>query len=145
MHLDRIRLPLCCFAPVIYLSDIEAASDETTLRKHHIDLVISILGSENNIPEFPNIRYVRFTIHDGEGNIVDIAKQVATLLDSARHQQVLIHCHAGRSRSASVVIYYAMTRCLRLTYEKAKTLVADSRPVISPAPLYEEQLREVEN
>lgn len=144
MSINRIRLPLPSFAPVLFISDIEAASDERTLRIHHVDLVISILGSESDIPQFPGIRYVRFTIHDGHGNIITIAKQAAHLLDAARNQQVLIHCHAGRSRSASVVIYYAMTRCLHLSFHKAKMLVADSRPIISVAPLYEEQLKNEE-
>lgn len=54
--------------------------------------------------------------------------------------KVLVHCVAGVSRSASVVIAYIMKE-LGLSYDTAFTLVRKSRGIVSPNSGFEKQLR----
>lgn len=52
-------------------------------------------------------------------------------IDAARkrNENVLVHCQAGKSRSASVVIYYLMKR-YSISFEDAYCHVAKIRPEI---------------
>lgn len=52
---------------------------------------------------------------------------------------VLVHCLAGASRSASVVIAYIMKE-LGLTYAAARTHVTRARPIVQPNTGFEKQL-----
>lgn len=54
--------------------------------------------------------------------------------------QVLVHCYAGVSRSASIVIAYVMKE-LNLDFDTAYQLVHRARPVVSPNEGFEKQLR----
>lgn len=53
---------------------------------------------------------------------------------------VLVHCAAGISRSASVIIYYLM-RAKGLTYDQAYGRLKRFRPIVQPNPGFEKQLR----
>ncbi|CAG2105501.1 unnamed protein product [Medioppia subpectinata] len=52
---------------------------------------------------------------------------------------VLVHCAAGISRSATIVISYLM-RELRMTFAQTMTLVRTGRPIISPNEGFQRQL-----
>lgn len=52
---------------------------------------------------------------------------------------VLVHCLAGVSRSASVVIAYVMKE-LGITYSAARTHVSRARPIINPNVGFDKQL-----
>ena len=53
---------------------------------------------------------------------------------------VLVHCRAGVSRSASIVIAYLMKE-LKLDFNTAYKLVLAARPIVSPNEGFEKQLR----
>lgn len=56
---------------------------------------------------------------------------------------VLVHCMAGRSRSASIVIAYCM-RVFGIGYDEALAKVKSVRPVIQPNTGFVQQLRQLE-
>jgi len=133
----RLHAPL----PTVFISDLEGATSEIQLRRNHIDVVVSVLcPDEPPILHVPGVEYHRFSVRDGEGDIVQIAEQVADLIDANPTRQFLIHCHAGMSRSASVVIYYVMRRFC-MSYGRAKKLVKASRRIIRPSRHYAKQLQ----
>jgi protein-tyrosine phosphatase len=54
---------------------------------------------------------------------------------------VLVHCHAGVSRSATLVIAYLMQE-KRLTFDEAFSYASKFRPVIFPNQGFQKQLKE---
>ena len=56
---------------------------------------------------------------------------------------ILVHCTAGRSRSAAVVVAFFIAR-LGMTYDEALAAVKQVRPWVSPNAGFERQLREFE-
>ncbi len=140
--LSRIRLPHNVLLPTIHISDLEGASSELALRQHHIDVVFTLLAPDDDpLPHYDRITYHRFDIEDGSGDIVTPAAAIADAMDALPPTtQFLVHCHAGVSRSASVVIYYIMRR-FNMTYGRAKKCVKASRRIISPSPVYAAQLK----
>jgi atypical dual specificity phosphatase len=64
----------------------------------------------------------------------------AALANNTQHA-VLVHCTAGISRSATVVIAYLMRR-FACSFLSAYAFVAEKRPVICPNSGFQEQLRD---
>lgn len=56
---------------------------------------------------------------------------------------VLVHCTAGRSRSAAVVVAFFIAR-LGMSYDEALATVKQARPWVAPNAGFERQLREFE-
>ena len=88
--------------------------DAELIREQGIRSVLSLdgtmVGRDEEFPQFSAIRAYRLI--DGAGNDPDlflrVIQSLATLLRSS--PPVLVHCHAGRSRSAVVVAGYLMKR-----------------------------------
>lgn len=55
-------------------------------------------------------------------------------------EKVLVHCYAGISRSASVIIYYMMNR-FNMSYKRALQYVKARRKVVKPNPGFSRQLK----
>jgi len=60
--------------------------------------------------------------------------------DAVKNEKcVLVHCQAGVSRSASIVISYIMKRN-KISFEEARNIVRQARPLIRPNFMFTEQL-----
>lgn len=57
--------------------------------------------------------------------------------------KVFVHCYAGMSRSATIVLYYLM-KSHRVSYDKALQYLKRCRPIVQPNAGYERHLREIE-
>lgn len=57
--------------------------------------------------------------------------------------KILVHCHMGKSRSASIVIYYLM-RSRGWSFEEALEFLKNKRPLVSPNVWYTRQLKDVD-
>lgn len=80
---------------------------------HHYDIkaVISVIGRDVNIVYPNHINHLRINIDDHESeNIEPWLEPVYQFIDAHRMKKmnVLVHCHAGISRSATMVLYYLM-------------------------------------
>ena len=71
----------------------------------------------------------------------DIALHLDKLLQSGKN--VVVHCYAGRSRSASLMIYDVITR-KKMSLAESLELVIKARPQIMPSIGFIEQLIEFE-
>jgi len=82
-----------------------------------------------------------FFIYDHKDeDIICCAEKVYQIIERAGERNVLIHCHAGISRSVSCVIYYLIKKH-KMTFEQALELVQASREVADPNEGFEDQLQ----
>lgn len=85
----------------IYVGTESDAGDESLLRKHGVDTVISLTHSN---PETGDITRIDVPMVDGPQNSYQaFAEAVETVVEQREDgRRVLIHCSAGSSRSPSV-------------------------------------------
>jgi len=104
----------------IYLGDIFSSRDVGVLDK--VKQVISVCPMEFI---YDNHKHCIIDIEDIESeDIISVAKDVYSKLDVP----TLIHCHAGRSRSASIIIYYIMKKYNK-SYDDAFNFVNTNREI----------------
>jgi len=79
------------------------------------------------------VEYQKVGLIDGPGNKPSTFAAAVYMLDQLleRHDKVLVHCHAGVSRSASVVATY-LSQVNGISFEEAINLVKEKRPEVSP-------------
>lgn len=121
----------------LYLSSESCATDIDLLEKHGITAIITVrdfpcelsINTTNSQLEFMHVK-----IQDGPSvNISDYFQSTREFINNARimGKSVLIHCHAGISRSATIVIAYLMVEN-NMNLIDAYTHVKSKRKIIGP-------------
>jgi len=148
-----------CVSPInkvedgLYIGDHNAAFSRRILRNNGITHIINCAAEVKNY--FPSeFTYLNLGLMDSDDSLKDsIAKSVRFIrsaLSSSPRARVLVHCHMGISRSASMVIAYLVNEGLRTgkttqeggeVYDIALGVLQRIRPVVRPNPVYEKQLR----
>lgn len=116
----------------IWIGDIQSVRQGSTSR---YDSVVGVC--QDDCSANVGCPYYHFNMADGvqEGHVPgdnsyqlfeSAVDQVVSLVEDG--QTVLVHCHAGQSRSASVIIS-ALARLENMTYEDARQYVADRRMI----------------
>ena len=138
----------------IYLGDYRIASHYSLLKElrlHHI------INCTFEIPsEFPNdFSYLNISIEDSTSQDIthSLDEAYSFLTQHVRddnnnnnnnsRDNILVHCVQGKSRSASIVIYYLMKK-YNYTYDRALELLRSKRSVVNPNKGFERQLRQFE-
>jgi len=134
--------------PYLYLGGVDAVADSQSLVDQGIRAICCCLR-ETEFPtrEFANgIEYYRVDVEDIAREPIELFWPEATeFIHSwvSREQPVLVHCRAGVSRSASVVITYLMTYHGYSLHE-AFFLVRSHRAIITPNLGFMEKLIDFE-
>lgn len=125
----------------LYLTNYIGASTLELLYKHKIthiinmtDLLENYFENTINPNDTPAFQYLKISIPDAlHINITDYFDQTFTFIDNVLNigGRVLIHCFAGKSRSASIVIGYLMKK-EKISFETALDIVRKSRPCVEP-------------
>lgn len=129
----------------LFLSDWSSSVDPKLLRKNHITRIICLNEREKTEDELQmyrrqNIDHHSFYIQDvPDAPIQLIFNRCEDLIKRARGN-VLVHCTAGVSRSATIMIMYLM-RTQNLNLVQATQFVKNKRHVIRPNPGFMNQLR----
>ncbi|KAI7815014.1 dual specificity phosphatase 19, partial [Triplophysa rosa] len=128
--------------PFLLLSSQDAAHDIDTLKKCKVTHMLNVAyGVENAFPEL--FTYKTVTMLDlPETDIISYFPQCFEFINQASHQGgvVLVHCNAGVSRSASVVIGFLIYQ-EKMSFEEAFRAVKSARPHIQPNPGFMNQLK----
>lgn len=113
----------------LYLGPASSASNETALLS---DGITHILNITKEIPkqQFTDIQVCHLQCHDSPQQHLPFEEAALNSTSSEGRRRCLIHCNAGQSRSASIIIYYLMTKghTLQQSYEYVKSRKPNIRP-----------------
>ncbi|XP_018578536.1 dual specificity protein phosphatase 19 [Anoplophora glabripennis] len=126
--------------PFLYLGSQDCC-DECVLRKYDLTCVLSV-GIEAPV-RYSGITYKYITCLDlPETDLESTLKECIPFVQQAKCQNrnVLVHCNAGVSRSASVIIGYLIL-VEGYSYVEAYDIVKTARNCIKPNTGFEKQLR----
>mmetsp|Transcript_14244 Transcript_14244/g.30515 ORF Transcript_14244/g.30515 Transcript_14244/m.30515 type:complete len:174 (+) Transcript_14244:262-783(+) len=132
--------------PDLWLGGAEAAS-VVSLDGRNVTHVVNTTSHLDLPPErFVTLRVpVEDSTQDAPKLGSHLGKACAFIEDALQKRGVvLVHCMAGRSRSASIVIAYCM-KVLGIGYDEALAKVKTSRPIIQPNTGFIQELRKLEN
>ncbi|CAD8115555.1 unnamed protein product [Paramecium sonneborni] len=135
----------CIIEPVekrggLFHGSIITATNMNALNQYNITCVLSVC-SEFTIQYGPEINNLVLDCHDTPlQDMTSLFDQAHTFLETSRQfTNVLVHCHAGKSRSTAIVISYLMKK-RNLNLEQALIYVKHQRPIASPNPGFIKQL-----
>eukprot|EP00959_Pyramimonas_sp_CCMP1952_P208347 4358400-Pyramimonas_sp.AAC.2 len=131
--------------PDLWLGGADAAS-VFSLDGRNVTHVVNTTSHLDLPPE----RFVtlRVPVEDSDQNAPKLAKyleEAIAFIEGALQNKgvVLVHCAAGRSRSASILIAYCM-KTFGIGYDEAFAQVKAKRPVIQPNTGFVTELRQLE-
>ncbi|KAM4869963.1 dual specificity protein phosphatase 19 [Urocitellus parryii] len=128
--------------PWLLLGSQDAAHDLDVLKKHKVTHILNVAyGVENAF--FNEFTYKSISILDlPETNILSYFPECFEFIEQAKMKDgvVLVHCNAGVSRAAAIVIGFLMNS-EEISFTSAFALVKNARPSICPNSGFVEQLR----
>ena len=131
--------------PHLFLGSIGSASNLKQLQNFKIThIVCCALGVKNFFPD--KFKYYNINILDSEKeNIKIYFDESFNFIDKAikKGGNVLVHCHAGVSRSSSILIAYII-KSQKINLEKALETIKAKREKASPNLGFLKQLKEYE-
>ena len=131
----------------VFLGGYLAAADAAWLRRAGISRVVKLCADDPTVPggdaRVPGVQYLVLPVRDDPSeDITAAATQAVIAIKAARRagERVLVHCHAGVSRSATVVLLYLML-VRGFTLDEAYGYLEGVRPVINPNAGFRAALR----
>ncbi|KAL9974350.1 hypothetical protein ACROYT_G011374 [Oculina patagonica] len=126
----------------LFISSQDGAQNMQELRTNNVTHILNVgSGIENAFPE--KFEYKTIEILDlPEIQICHNFQEIFDFItDGFKHGSVLVHCNAGVSRSAAVVLGYLMSSN-RLSLEKAMKILREARPCVKPNEGFLRQLQD---
>jgi dual specificity phosphatase 12 len=142
MEKEPYDLTLHHIRPGLYLGSRLASVDRQLLAARNIRRVLTVGPARELTQPFSDIKYKRFPIDDKDGvNLLKGLPAAFSFIDDAlkKNESVLVHCLAGISRSASIVIAYVM-KSEGLQFEQALLAVQTRRNEVFPNIGFKKQL-----
>lgn len=116
----------------IYLGSIEAANDRQWLIDNGITHVLGLVDGQNRYSDISYLVYKDILDSPTQNLVVYFSHAFKFIDDSlACGGRVLIHCHAGISRSTSVVVGYLMYK-YGMSLNQAFGITKSARPIVNP-------------
>lgn len=139
---EKPDLEVACVIPGLFISSQDPAVNIEILQKLNIQHILSI-GVDLNL-KFDTIKYNYCELLDlPEADILKPIEKCIKIIDMHRQQNILVHCNAGVSRSATIVIAYLML-LQKLSYADAFDKVKAVRNCIKPNEGFVRQLKMLE-
>lgn len=123
----------------IYLGNIESAFNIKKLKSLGIKKVLTVMSAFGNHYNDHEFVHKSIEVDDAyDTNLIKHFKECFLFMDG--YDKVFVHCAAGMSRSATVVIAYLMWK-QKMTLNDAIDFVKKKRPIISPNLNFMRQLQ----
>ena len=126
----------------LYLSGLCSAENIRLLKEKQIKYVLSVFN-DNLVHKSEDITYMKIEAEDHYNedlltHFPETNEFIARAQDA--NENVLVHCHAGISRSTTIVLAFLMNK-YQMTYESALEMVRERRPRIHPNRGFVDQLK----
>jgi hypothetical protein len=118
----------------VYISDCQAAADPDLVRQAGVRRIVRLFAGPSPEPPVPGVEYLVLAVEDSPTFDIRPALEAAThwvLTGASRGEKTLVHCHAGISRSATIVLMYLMIR-YRWSLARALGHLRRVRPQVQP-------------
>lgn len=118
----------------LYLGDIHAARSRSVLKDCRITKILNVSQLDNAFENDDELEYKQIAVEDAPNvNLSEHFPDAFRFIENARlkGERVLVHCHAGMSRSVTVILAYLM-QTEGYTLETAYDFVKDKKPNIQP-------------
>lgn len=128
----------------IFIGDMWSASDENYLKINNVTHVLNMTPIK--LKNHKDIIHHNIELDDTiDQDILNILDESFEFINTSKKENgnILVHCQAGVSRSASIVIAYLMAR-ENITYNNSLEHVRKDRPIICPNKGFVRQLLEFE-
>ena len=111
---DALENDLDLIIPNLYLGNITAAHDSNRLKELNITHMLTIEDRELDVEKYEHLEKYKFKqLADFQfSNILEVMEECIEFIDEAikESKNVLVHCWAGKSRSATLVMAYIMAK-----------------------------------
>jgi len=126
----------------LFLGNISSHINFKLLKEMNVTHIL--IAHESLKPLYPKFfKYLILEATDADKqNIIDYFLDIFQYIDEARREggSVLVHCTAGKSRSAALVCGYIMYK-KKIPFETALKYVQRRRPIANPNPGFQKQLK----
>lgn len=141
----RLDLQVGEIMPGLLQGSQDVAAEWDLLKQHNVTHVLNIACYVRNY--FPDrIKYLNLPLYDNPNfHIVPFFKPAIDFINEARDSGgcILVHCNAGVSRAATIVIAYLMKK-EGMSFVDALNLVKSKRPASNPNEGFQYQLKKYE-
>ena len=130
--------------PGLYLGGKDAAMRlvKTNGGKENVSHILNVADRIFYAPFHPKLKLEMVSINDhGRTELSKLFKRCFQFIDDALQNsgKVLVHCHLGVNRSATIIIAY-ICRERKCSFKEAFDFAKSKRCVIDPVPQYKQQI-----
>ena len=124
----------------LYLGNFSASENIQQLKDLGIKKVLSVIDF-NDFPNYKDEKIIHKSVEVSDFDYQNIIQYFGECLNFIKgEEKVLVHCMAGASRSATIVIAYLMW-IEKMKFDDALNFVNSKRPIVDPNDGFREQLK----
>ena len=121
----------------IWLGNRKASVDKEFLEKENIEVIFNCTRNHPFVEDDKIIKY-RLDVNDHSNDLLRMRKKIDWASFALNHhmknkKNILIHCHAGLQRSATLLAYTLM-KYRNIPLKKCVSLIRSRRPMAFPIP-----------
>ena len=126
----------------LFVGGLWDATSFEQLQEHNITAILDVASNQNQ--KTYGRLYSNIRLHDGPGNMPEDFHQAVMALESLMNdpaEVVLLHCHAGVSRSPTICATY-LARKNKITFDEAVAMIRLKREFVDPNPALRKMARQ---
>lgn len=128
----------------IYLGNAYTAANYNLLKELNINIIINITSNIPNYFEYDDhFTYINYNIKDiNDSEIKEYLIKSYSVLSTTTDKNILIHCYAGSSRSASIILYYLIKK-YNYSFKDANNMLKSKRDIVNINTTYIDEIKKL--